>query len=257
MKRRSLTLALGTAALLLIVASATPAAAASGPTWSMNATAIEACSCPMFCQCYFNAAPAGHHMAGMEGHEGADHFCKFNNAYHINKGSFGSTKLDNTNFWIYGDLGGDFSKGHMDWAVVTFDKKTTPDQRKAIGEIAGKLFPVQWNSLTTAEGDIDWHAGKDEAHATLDGGKTAEVALSAGGLNRNAKSEPMVMKNLRYWGAPRNTGFVMMPNTVEALRAGDKAYEYKGTNGFMITFDINSKDVAMAADMPADMPMTH
>jgi len=36
----------------------------------------------------------------------------------------------------------------------------------------------------------------------------------------------------------------MMPNEVEAYRTGDKQYEFKGTNGFMITLDINSKDVA-------------
>ena len=55
-------------------------------------------------------------------------------------------------------------------------------------------------------------------------------------------NEPVVIKNLRYFGAPRNDGFIMMPNTVEAYRVGDNAFEYKGTNGFMITFDINSKD---------------
>ncbi|RPI74174.1 MAG: hypothetical protein EHM47_04355, partial [Ignavibacteriales bacterium] len=28
--------------------------------WSFNASLIEACSCPMFCQCYFNPEPAAH-----------------------------------------------------------------------------------------------------------------------------------------------------------------------------------------------------
>jgi hypothetical protein len=36
----------------------------------------------------------------------------------------------------------------------------------------------------------------------------------------------------------------MMPNDVEAYRTGDKTFEFKGTNGFMITIDINSKDAA-------------
>src|SRR5205809_5737947 len=109
----------------------------AAPQWNMNATAIEACSCPMFCQCYFNAEPAGHGgmgagHAGM-GHEmhggGGEHFCKFNNAYRINKGHYGSTSLDGAKFWISGDLGGDFSKGQMDWAVVTFDKSQSKAQR--------------------------------------------------------------------------------------------------------------------------------
>jgi hypothetical protein len=34
-----------------------------------------------------------------------------------------------------------------------------------------------------------------------------------------------------------------MPNEVEAYRVGPKAFEFKGTNGFMITYDITSKDV--------------
>ena len=56
-------------------------------------------------------------------------------------------------------------------------------------------------------------------------------------------NDPVVIKNLRYFGAPRNNGFIMMPNTVEAYRLGDKAFEFKGTNGFMLTFDMTSKDV--------------
>jgi hypothetical protein len=135
----------------------------------------------------------------------------------------------------------------MNWCVVTFDKATTKEQREGIGAICGKLFPVTWKSMTTAEGDIDWVAGAGDAHAMLDGGKTAEVKLSAASLNPNVKGQPMVIKNLKYWGAPRNDGFVLMPNTIETLRAGDKAYEFKGTNGFMITVDLNSKDFAAPA----------
>ena len=232
---------LAVAALVVALGLGVVSAARAGePTWSMNATAIEACSCPMFCQCYFNAAPSGHSMEGMEGH--SEHYCKFNNAYKVNKGAYGSTKLDGAKFWIYGDLGGDFSKGEMNWAVLTFDKASTKSQREAIGAICGKLFPVTWKSFSTSEGDIAWNAGDGEAHATLDGGKTAEVQLSSASLNANTKGQPTVLKNLKYWGAPRNDGFVMMPNIIETLRAGDKAYEFKGSNGFMITVDLNSKD---------------
>ena len=53
----------------------------------------------------------------------------------------------------------------------------------------------------------------------------------------------MVIKNLKYWGVPRNDGFVLMPNDVEAYRAGDKTFDFRGGNGFMITIDIASKDV--------------
>jgi hypothetical protein len=231
-------------AVLLAVAALVPAPASPGGAadadWAMNATVIEACSCPMFCQCYFNTKPAGH--AGH--HQGAKHFCRANNAYKINKGHYGSTSLDGAKFWIAADLGDDFADGEMEWAVLYFDKSLSPAQRDGIGAIVGHLFPVKWKSLKTAEGTIDkWQFTKDEAHALLDGGKTGEVKLKR---FEGMTAEPVVIKNLRYWGAPRNDGFVMMPNEVEAYRVGPNAFEYKGTNGFMLTLDISSKDIAPA-----------
>jgi hypothetical protein len=212
---------------------------AASPDWHMNATVIEACSCPMFCQCYFNTSPAGHHEHGSSE---AKHFCRANNAYKINKGHYGQTNLDGGKFWVATDLGGDFSKGQMDWAVLYFDKSLSKEQRDGIATIVGHLFPVKWNSLTTAEGSIDtWQYDNDNAVALLDGGKTGEVRLKRSVVSNT--SDPVVIKNLKYWGAPRNDGFVLMPNTVEAYRVGPKAFEYKGTNGFMLTLDISSKDV--------------
>ena len=51
--------------------------------------------------------------------------------------------------------------------------------------------------------------------------------------------------------APRNDGFIMMPNVVEAYRVGPKAFEYKDTNGFLITVDLNSNDFAKPAPAAA------
>jgi len=221
-------------------------AMAMEPQWAMKADIIEACSCPMFCQCYFNAEPAAHgeHAA----HGGGEHYCKFNNAYKISKGNWGATSLDGAKFWLFGDLGGDFSKGQMDWAVLTFDKDVSPQQREGIQKIMSYAFPVKWNSFTTGpDGRVEFKPGKDKAVARLNGGQTAEIQLKkAEGMT----SEPIVIKNLRYWGLPRNEGFILMPNEVEALRAasaGKQGYEFKGSNGFMITVDINSNDVAKTA----------
>lgn len=230
------------ASLATALAGAAVAAAptAAAPDWAFNSTVIEACSCPLFCQCYFNTQPAGHHDHAAGG-GGATHYCRANNAYKINKGYYGATKLDGAKFWISTDLGGDFSQGQMDWAVLTFDKSLSQPQRDAIAVIAGKLFPVKWKSFKTAEGVIDtWQFDKDTAVATLDGGKTAEVRLKR---FQGMTAEPVVIKNLKYWGAPRNEGFVLMPNEVEAYRVGPNAFEFKGTNGFMVTMDMTSKDV--------------
>jgi hypothetical protein len=227
----------------LVTATGARLAGVQPGDWLLNATVIEACTCPMFCQCYFASRPAAHHQHGGE----SAHFCRFNNAYRINKGHYGSVSLDGAKFWLSGDLGGDFSKGQMDWAVVTFDKGMTKEQRDGVGAMLAHLFPVKWNSLETAEGAIDtWEYNNDVAHATLDGGKTAEVRLRRQDGNANTSAPPVIM-NLKYWGAPRNEGFVLMPNEVQAYRVGPKAYESKGTNGFMVTLDMSSKDVAPKA----------
>jgi len=233
------------AALAGTGAAVTGAAGPQGTEWSANLTAIEACSCPMFCQCYFNREPAGHAEkgaghAGHEGHGGAKHFCRANLAYKINKGHYGATKLDGAKFWVAADLGDDFGDGELDWGVLYFDKTLTAAQREAIGVVAGKIFPVKWKAFRTEEATIDkWQFDQDGAHALLDGGKTAEVKLRR---FQGMTDEPVVVRNLRYWGAPRNDGFVLMPNEVEAYRQGPDAFEFKGTNGFMITVDLDSKD---------------
>ena len=242
MKRFLVTAALGCAVLVAGLAAGMAAGSAE-PEWSMNTTIIEACSCPMFCQCYFNTKPAAH--GGHEGHE-AKHFCRANNAYKVNTGHYGDVKLDGAKYWLAADLGGDLTTGTFDWGVLTFDKATTMPQREAIKKIMNHLMPYKWTSFKTAEGDISWTAGGGEAHAMLDAGKTAEVKLHAA-AGVNTPGEPTVIKNLKYWGAPRNDGFILMPNTVEAYRVGDKKFEYKGTNGFMITFEIDSKSVTAAA----------
>ena len=172
----------------------------------MNASIIEACSCPMFCQCYFNDKPAGHgEHAGHSHGDGGEHFCKFNNAFKVNHGSYGETKLDGAKFWVAGDLGGDFSKGQMDWATVTFDSSVTPAQRDGIKAILGHVYPVKWNSFNVAnDAKMTWTATRDHAEAKLDDGKTGEVVLNK---FKGMTDEPIVIKNLKYWGVPRNDGF--------------------------------------------------
>jgi len=211
------------------------------PDWALNATIIEGCSCPMFCQCYFNTKPAPH--AGHDSHGAmAEHYCRANFAYKVNKGHYGNVKLDGVKFWLAGDLGGDFSQGQADWVEATFEPSVTKEQRQALAVILGHVYPFKWKSFAVAPADatVDWQATKDRAEARLNDGKNGELALVR---YPGMTADPIVIKNLRYFGAPRNDGFILMPNEVEAYRVGDKRFEYKGANGFMITIDITSKDV--------------
>jgi hypothetical protein len=206
--------------------------------WSMNATAIEACSCPDSCRAAFGAKAASKDGEATKGP------CRFNAAYKINKGTWGTTKLDGAKFWIYGDLDDNPTSRELNWIVVTFDLATGPEQREAIFEIAPRLFPMTWKSFKTAVGDIQWVADKSRAYALLDTGKTAEVRLGA--AKTGAKEAPAAVQKLTYWGSTSNSGFAFMPATVSAVRRGETKFEYKGATGFMVTFDIDSKSTASA-----------
>jgi hypothetical protein len=216
-------------------------ASTEAPAWAMNATIIEACSCPMFCQCYFNSKPAGPGCCSKPDDPLLkSRFCRFNNAFRVNRGTYEGTKLDGAKFWVAGDLGDEFSDGQMGWAMLHFDPAVTKKQRDGIAAILGHVYPVKWEKFTMGQdAPIAWTASRDHAEAKLDGGKIAEVVLKK---NQGMSDDPIVIHNLRYWGVPRNDGFVLMANEVEAYRGGEQPYEFKGTNGFMITFDIASKD---------------
>ena len=210
------------------------------PDWAMNATVIESCSCPVFCPCQFriNHSPSAHDMHG--GH-GTERFCRFNRAVKVNRGSFGKTPLDGAKFWMTGDLGPNFtpSNDHYDWEVLRFDPSVTKEQRDAMAVIVPVLFPGTWkSSVVESDSVVEWKHTKDRAEARLDGGKTAEIVLSKA---QGMTSEPVVVKNLPYEGATGNDGFIVMPTEIEAYRVSSKAFEFKGTNGFVITVDVNSK----------------
>lgn len=238
MNARKWTLGLVAVLLGLGAWTLTVRASEGNPEWSIKASIIEACSCPMFCQCYFNPEPSEHHGGDVS------HFCRFNNAFRVSEGRFGDVDLAGALYWVAGDLGAEFNDGKMDWAVLTFDPAVTAEQRDAIATILGHVYPVEWASFTiAADATMEWTATEERAEARLAGGEVAEVVL-----NRMAgHAQNPVIRGLNYWGLPRNEGFVLMPNEVEAYRVGEKAFEYGGGNGFMLTFELTSKDVAAGA----------
>lgn len=212
--------------------------AAGDKDWHFNGTVIEACSCPMFCPCYFNTEPALRHTE-----HGPEHFCRFSMAYKVNKGHHGSTDLAGVKFWVAGDLGASWKKGNTEWAVVTFQPGTTEAQKAGVATALRHIFPVKWKSFEVAEdAEIEWTATEERAEAKLAGGANAHIILNKW---QGMGGEAGMFTNIAYFGAPRNSGFKMMPNAIEAWRVGDKAFEFKGTTGFMTTVDMQSDDLAM------------
>ena len=82
---------------------------------------------------------------------------------------------------------------------------------------------------------------EEHAEAKLAGGENAHIMLKK---FQGIAGDTGILENIAYFGAPRNDGFKMMPNTIETWKVGDKAFAYSGTTGFMITVDMSSGDLS-------------
>src|SRR5260370_20325443 len=70
---------------VLILLASTP----GKPAWQMKADYVEACSCHLFCPCYFN--------------QHAEHpHCEFNMAVKVREGYSGNTDLAGAQSWLSG-----------------------------------------------------------------------------------------------------------------------------------------------------------
>ena len=207
--------------------------------WAMNATVIDGCSCRMLCPCIFGS-PATVGSAATHEHAGR-RSCYFNQAFRVNTGHHDRVKLDGLKFWFAGD------KGDARTVELTFEPFATKEQRAAIRVFLSHFLPLQWTSLTEGpDATIDWNAEALGAEARLDGGKAAEVVLTRySGATGEGTS---VIRNMRYFAATRNDGFNILPVEQLAYRRGPKPapFEFKGTSGWTLTIDMNSKDVVAA-----------
>ena len=210
-------------AILFAALLVAPQAWAKNTSWSVKADYIEACSCHLFCPCYFNTGPEG------------GHHCEFNNAVKIAEGHVGDVKVDGAKFWLSGDLGGDWAKG-MQGAVITFDPAVTPEQKKAIQFLIGKIYPVKWGKVEVDTAPITWEMKGMDGHAKL--GDKAEVTLVG---VKDSTGKQSVLTNVAYWGAQKNSGFYLAKGT-HHYKGHGYDYTHKEKNGFMIHIESSGND---------------
>src|SRR3989442_5476378 len=101
---------------MLLLMATTPAK----PAWQMKADYVEACSCHLFCPCYFNKHAEHPH-------------CEFNMAVEKRGGYSGNTNLSRAKNWLTGGLCGEWGthkKGG--WGVGSFDPSTDKEQTEAL-----------------------------------------------------------------------------------------------------------------------------
>jgi hypothetical protein len=208
------------------------------PDFSITASYIEACSCDMFCPCYFNTHSTMH---------GDKQFCRANLVMKVDKGYYKATKLDGAKVWVSTDLGSDWGTGKDSWVVMTFDAEDTPEQKAALGDILGQLYPMKWEKVATDTVAFTWNVDRATgvAHAKMSNGK-GEVELERV-ASTNPKEE-IVLPNVKYWNAQSNSGFRMWKSKREAYSGQGHDFDYKGTNGFLITIEFSGKASAHTGD---------
>ena len=225
-RSRLLTVALSVISLgLLVLAGASGSPSPTKNDFEITSTYIEACSCDMFCPCYFNTHSTNHEHA---------HFCRANLVFKVDQGRYKDVKLDGAKVWLSNDLGSDWSTGKDSWAVLTYDTSVSPIQKAALDDIIGQLYPFKWTWLKTDSASFSWDIDtkKGVALTRRDDGK-AEVVLER--VQGDIPGDEVVMKNLRYWNAQSNDGFRMWKSKHEAYEGQGQKFDYSGTNGFLIT----------------------
>jgi hypothetical protein len=212
--------------------------AAAKPDFDITASYIEACSCDMFCPCYFNTRSTHHH-------EGE--YCRANLVLRTDKGYYKDTKLDGAKVWLATDLGSDWSTGKDSWVVIHYDPSVTPAQKTAFNDILGQLYPMKWEHADVDTAAFMWKVDTKtgEAHAKMDNGK-GEVVLAR--VNGGDPTHEVVVHNLKYWLAQSNNGFRMWKSKHEAFAGHGHDFSYDGTNGFLITIHFSGQAKAAAAD---------
>jgi uncharacterized protein DUF1326 len=215
-------------------------ALAADVTWQARIQYIEACSCDLFCPCYFNDH-ASHQGTG-------EHSCTFNNVGRVLKGKYGDVDLTGLKFWLSGDLGADWAtKGQAGWLVATFEPKATQEQKDAMMAVLGKIYPVKWQSVQFDASAITWTLAPDgkTAHAKLANGKGEVTLTRASGAD---PSKAPQIANTRYFAATWNSPFSLYYSDHRYNGFG-KSYELHHANGFVLTVEHTSdgKRVEMAS----------
>ena len=213
--------------------------------FDMTASYIEACSCDMFCPCYFNTHSTNH--MGMGEHHAEEHFCRASLVLKVDKGHYKDTKLDGVKVWLANDLGSDWSTGKDSWLVVNFDPSVTKEQQAAMADILGQLYPIPWKQKAVQTVAFSWDVDTKTgvAHAKMNDGKGEVILERVKGDNAN---QEVVVHNLKYWGAQSNEGFRMWKNKHEAFEGEGHKFSYDGTNGFLITIHFSGNAKPASAD---------
>jgi hypothetical protein len=210
---------------MLLLMATTPAK----PAWQMKADYVEACSCHLFCPCYFNKHAEHPH-------------CEFNMAVKVREGHSGNTNLAGAKYWLTGDLGDEWGTNKKgSWVVASFDPSTSKEQRDALAPMILKTYGLEWGDLKVQEAAIEISRTGDSAEAKLGDGKMAHMKLQR---EPGADGKGVVLKNVKYFGAQDNTGFELYRSLDHSANVQGHEFSYSDRNAFLISIDTHEGEGA-------------
>ena len=125
--------------------------------WDLKGTVVIACNCDYGCPCNFNALPT----------KGK---CEGTWTWHVERGTFGDTSLDDLNFTVCVNWPGAIHEGNGE-ALILVDERADEAQRNAIETLVGGDAGGPWGVLAWTWPTI--HGPKPVAYDLhLDGVKT-------------------------------------------------------------------------------------
>ncbi len=215
---------------LSLLLALTMAAVAADVPWQVRIQIIEACSCDLFCPCYFIKRATHKHTGST--------VCDLNTAGRVESGKYGNVDLAGRKFWKAASFDTDRAKNLAPWRVVTFEPQITGEQKDGLRTVLSKIYPA----TTTSEVDtseITWVVSPDgkTAHAKLGNGKGEIQLRRFAGADPNRTSQ---ISNLRYsrgadWNSPFDLYF-----SDHYYKGFGKSFELKEANGYMLTLEVSS-----------------
>ena len=218
--------------LLTLCVTLLIASKSAEPSGRVTAEYVEACSCHLFCPCYFNK-------------HAQTPYCEFNMVVNVRRGESGGTDLAGAKYWLTGDLGdswGTEKKGK--WVVVSFDPATTKAQRDALAPIILKTYGLEWGEMKVQEAPIEISRTGDIAEAKLGGGQMAHMKLQR---EPGADGKGVTLKNVNYFGARSNEGFELYKSLDHSANVAGHKFSYSDRNAFLITIATGGPPVMPAS----------
>ena len=184
----------------------------AAPSWHASGQYYETCNCDFVCPC----------IPGQLAIEPTKGSCIFAMAYQIERGSYGTVKLDGLGFIVLGLTPEAMGKGNWSVGVIS-DERATAEQRDAITAIASgsaggpmaALSPLVGKFLGVESAPIRFD--RTGAKWSVTAAKFVDMAAEAAmGLNPNA-SEPLYLDNTGHPAANRFALAHALKSHVDAL----------------------------------------